>query len=579
MSFFDKQFPTEISFGARGGPQESTNIVVLGSGSESRRARWSDAGGSWNVATGIKNDTDLHTLISFWRICRGSFRGFRFKDWQDYTSSIRNVAPTNADQNIGTGDGTKTSFQITKAYIFGGETILKTILKPVVGTVLVAVNGIAQVEGTDFLVDYSLGIIHFFVAPAIDLSVTVGFEFDNPARFKSDKLDVTGLTTKLSRAQVVDVIELKPLEVIGVDIDFTSMLTTVLPDSRLTLVRASQAGYFNSAGILKFALNDEPRPWHNHTAPFTHRGIMLEDARTIRITKNRDMTDAAWTAANMTVAKDAVGLDGVVNSASTLTASAANGTVTQSPTLGSLERTYSTWVKRVTGSGTVEISDDDFVASTVDITASINSSTFSKVEITSTRANPIIGIRVVTSGDAIEVDFNQLEDGDNSTSPIDSDIFTVRQADDLTFDDTSWINIAQGTVWIDCSVPDVRTGVQFGVLSIFDASSDQNRITFSKDSTTNLFQFGYNNGGVVAQLNDTKVWNADATRTFIADYEDADQRLFTDGTQEDTGTKTPVATGLDTVRLGRIGTVVPALARLNGFIERFRYIPVAGLGP
>jgi len=48
MSFFDQQFPPEISFGARGGPQESTNIVVIGSGAESRRARWSDAGGGWN---------------------------------------------------------------------------------------------------------------------------------------------------------------------------------------------------------------------------------------------------------------------------------------------------------------------------------------------------------------------------------------------------------------------------------------------------------------------------------------------------------------------------------------------------
>ena len=577
MSFFDKQFPTKISFGARGGPQESTNVVVLGSGSESRRARWSDAGGSWNVATGIKNDTDLHDLISFWRICRGSFRGFRFKDWQDYTSSIRNVAPTNADQSIGPGDGTKTSFQITKAYIFGGETILKTILKPVVGTVLVAVDAVAQVEGTDFLIDYSLGIIHFFVAPANGLSVTVGFEFDNPARFKSDKLDVTGLTTKLSRAQVVDVIELKPLEVIGVDIDFTLMLTTVLPDSRLTLVRASQAGYFNSAGVLKFALNNEPRPWHNHTAPFTHRGIMLEEARTIRITKNRDMTDAAWAQSNMTRAKDAVGLDGVVNSASTLTSTAANATVTQSPTLGSLERTYSVWVKRKTGSGVVEITDNNFT-NTLDITASINSSTFTKVEVTRTQANPVVGIRLVTSGDALEVDFNQVEDGEKSTSPIDSDIFTIRQADDLTFNDTSWINNLQGTLWVECSLPQAPSATEtIGICSIFDASSDNNRIDFDVDSAGIVMRAVYEDGSTPVILTDTKVWNAGATRAFIFDYESGDQGLFTDGTSEATASDAGTPTGLDTVRLGRLGTASSPQAYLNGFIELFRYIPVAGL--
>ena len=577
MSFFDKRFPTKISFGAIGGPQESTNIVVLGSGVESRRARWSDAGGSWNVATGIKDDADLQDLIAHFRVARGSFRGFRFKDWLDYTSSIRNVAPTDADQVIGVADGVKTAFPLIKEYDVDGEAVNRRILKPVVGTVLSAVDAVGKTEGTDFLVDYSLGVIHYFTAPTSG-NVTAGFEFDVPVRFKSDKLDVTGLTTKLSRAQAINVIELKPVEVVGVDIDFTLMLTTVLPDERLTILRASQAGYFNSAGVFKFALDDEPRPWHNHTAPFKHRGILLEETRTIRITKNRDMTDAAWTATDMTVAKDAVGLDGVVNSASTLTASAANGKITQNPTLGSLERTYAVWIKRLTGSGTVEISDDDFSASIVDVTSSINSSTFSKVEITSTRANPVIGVRVVTNTDAVVVDFNQLEDGALSTSPIDSDIFTTRQADDLTFNDTSWINNSQGTLWAQVSLPRAPVStVTLGICTMYDASSVNNRVTFNKSSATNKMRAVVEDGSSPAILDDTKVWSADVSRTFILDYETGDQGLFTDGTSEDTDTKVGMPTGMDTVRLGRGDIPTSGQPYLNGFFERFIYIPVAGL--
>jgi hypothetical protein len=234
-------------------------------------------------------------------------------------------------------------------------------------------------------------------------------------------------------------------------------------------------------------------------------------------------------------------------------------------------------VKRKTGSGTVEISDDDFVASTVDITSSINSSTFTKVEITSTRANPIIGIRITTSADAVEVDFNQLEDGDNSTSPIDSDIFTVRSADDLTFNDVTWLNLAQGTLWVDCSIPDVRAGVRLGIAGIFDASSNQNRITFEKD-TTDKMVYRYNNGGTAVNLLDTKVWAVDVTRSFVADYEAGAQELFTDGTTEDTDTKTPAATGWDSVRIGRTDSAVSGQPYLSGFVERFRYIPVATLG-
>ncbi len=581
MSFLDKQFPADISFGAVGGPQESTNIVVLGSGSESRRARWADAGGSWNVATGIKNDSDLQDLIAFFRVARGSFRGFRFKDWLDYTSGIRNIAETDADQNIGTGDGSQTAFQITKDYLVDGETIKRTILKPVVGTVLLAVNSVSKTEGIDFIVDYSLGVVHIFVAPPNGHSVTVGFQFDTPVRFKSDKLDVTGLTTKSSRAQAITVVELKPIEVIGIDIDFTSMTTAVLPDSRLTLVRASQGSYFNSAGVLKFALNNEPRPGFEHIAPFTHNGILIEEPRTIRITKNRDMSDAAWSATNMAVTKDAIGLDGVVNSASTLTASAANGTVTQTPTLSSLERTYSVWVKRKTGSGTVEITDNNFT-NVLDITGSINTSTFTKFEIVRTQANPAVGIRIVTSTDAVEVDFNQVEDGDFATSPIDSDIFTVRQGDALSFNDTSWINNVQGTIWVECSLPDnIRSGIYTAIAEMYDGSSINNNIILSKNQITDKAKSFLNNSVTNIAIADTKVWSADTVRTLIFDYESGDQAFFTDGTSEGTDTEATMPTGMDTMLLGKVddGHGAPAGGSfLNGHIKRFKYIPVATLG-
>ena len=578
MSFFDQQFPTGIALGAQGGPLELTNIIVVGSGAEARRARWADTGGEWDISTGIKNDTNLHELISFFRICRGSFRGFRFKDWLDYTSSIKNSPITNADQNIGTGDGSNTSFPLTKIYTFAGESVTRTILKPVVGTVVVAINGVAQTEGTDFLVDYSLGIIHFFAAPANGLAVTAGFEFDVPARFESDKLDVIGLMHDLSQAQAIIIRELKPVEVIGVDIDFTASSAVTLPDSRLTLVRASQGSYFNSAGALRFALNNEPRLDHDHVTPFAHKGILIEVERTNHLTENRDMADAAWSATDMTVAKTAVGLDGVVNSASTLTASAANGTVTQTPTLGSVERTYSVWVKRKTGSGTVEITDNNFT-NTLDITASINSSTFTKFEIVRTQSNPTVGIRVVTDTDAVEVDFNQVEAGDFSTSPIDTAIFSARSGDQLTFNDTSWINNTQGTVWVECSLPDnIRTGVNLGIVDMFNSAIENHRVLFAKLSGTDKVQGVAGDPVTVALLNDTKVWSADVSRTLIMDYEEGDQALFTDDTLEDTDTAAISIVGMDTVRLGRLAnTRGSGPVYLNGHIQRFRYIPVAGL--
>ena len=374
---------------------------------------------------------------------------------------------------------------------------------------------------------------------------------------------------------------MKPIEIIGVDIDFALMTTTVLPDSRLTLVRASPGSYFTFAGVLKLALNIEPRPGFIHTAPFTHRGIIIELPRTIRITKNRDMTDAAWTATDMAVAKNAVGLDGIVNSASTLTASAANGTVTQSPTLGSLERTYSVWVKRKTGSGTIEITDNNFTNAT-DITSSINSSTFTKFEIFRTQSNPVVGIRIVTDTDAVEVDFNQVEDGDFATSPIDTDIFTVRQGDDLFFNDTSFINNAQGTVWVECSLPDnIRPGVFCAIIDMHDASSINNNVLMSKNDVTDKARGFLNNSVTNVLINDDDVWSADTTRILIFDYESGAQAFFTDGDSEGTDTEATMPTGMDTILLGKFNTGRSAPAGgayLNGHMRRFKYIPVATLG-
>ena len=86
--------------------------------------------------------------------------------------------------------------------------------------------------------------------------------------------------------------------------------------------------------------------------------LLAMPARTFHNTYNRDLTNAAWSATNITAVKDATGIDGKANSASTLTADANNGTIFYPLTLTSLERTAQYWVRRKTGSGTVEITDD-----------------------------------------------------------------------------------------------------------------------------------------------------------------------------------------------------------------------------
>jgi uncharacterized protein (TIGR02217 family) len=193
MAFHDVRFPTAISFGARGGPERRTEIVALGSGREERNQRWADSKRRYEAGFGIKSLDDLYTVIAFFEERRGRFHGFRWKDFADCKSCAQSVAPSAGDQVIGGGDGLAAGFQLVKTYGSAFAPWSRTISKPVEGTLLVAVDGAAQIEGTAFTCDYATGLITFDIGhiPADGAVVTAGFEFDVPVRFDTDRLEIS----------------------------------------------------------------------------------------------------------------------------------------------------------------------------------------------------------------------------------------------------------------------------------------------------------------------------------------------------------------------------------------------------
>lgn len=190
MAFHDIRFPTGISRGASGGPERRTEIVTLGSGFEERNQRWADSRRRYDAGYGVRGVDDLYAVIAFFEERRGRFHGFRWKDWSDYRSGAPGATPSAGDQVIGTGDGAAAAFQLVKAYGSTFAPWTRVIVKPVAGTVRVALDGAEQSEGTDFSVDMTTGIVSFTSAPGAGASVTAGFEFDVPARFDTDRLAV-----------------------------------------------------------------------------------------------------------------------------------------------------------------------------------------------------------------------------------------------------------------------------------------------------------------------------------------------------------------------------------------------------
>lgn len=190
--FHDVRFPLDIALGARGGPERSTRIVATASGREERVARWAHARRKYDAGYGVKSFTRLAEVVAFFEERRGRLYGFRFRDRLDYTSAPGNTAPTPADQTIGTGDGTRAAFALTKTYGAAFAPYARPITKPVAGSVRLAVNGTEKLIGTHADLDATTGVVTFRAGsiPAAGASVTAGFLFDVPVRFDTDYLEL-----------------------------------------------------------------------------------------------------------------------------------------------------------------------------------------------------------------------------------------------------------------------------------------------------------------------------------------------------------------------------------------------------
>lgn len=186
--FHDVRFPARLAFGARGGPRRPVTITALSNGHEYRNAPQRFSRRIYDAGTALKSAADIYTLLNFFEARRGPLHGFRFRDPLDYKSSSIGNSVTPLDQIIGVGDGAQTQFQLIKTYQDAANTVQRTITKPVVNSVFVAVDGVQTAEVT---VDALTGLIEFPVPPPDDVPITAGFEFDVPVRFDTPQLDIS----------------------------------------------------------------------------------------------------------------------------------------------------------------------------------------------------------------------------------------------------------------------------------------------------------------------------------------------------------------------------------------------------
>jgi hypothetical protein len=240
--------------------------------------------------------------------------------------------------------------------------------------------------------------------------------------------------------------------------------------------RNSTTWGFNSSGFLTSYSTNTPCFDYNPQT-LAPRGLLIQETRIQRILNSRGFDQSGWTASNVTVSKNVTGLDGVANSAYTVTASAGNGTLLQPITITSAAYSGTVYLKRVTGTGTISITMDGGTT-WLDVTSSLSSSVWNRVTKIQTLANPSFGIRISTSGDAVAIDQAQVEAGAYPTQPIVSTGTTVtRNADFMICSNISWMKSTEGSFFCEFErVPEASLGTGTGIIVEANDASFNNRM-------------------------------------------------------------------------------------------------------
>lgn len=167
-----------VSYGFQFGPRFNTRIKDLANKSERRNRGWDDFRWEGSAPYDRLRPGDFRELLFAFIACGAMHESFRFRNYMDYvvTGEDQGEAPDGA-----------TPIQLVRRYTFGPSVHIKTVRKPVAGTVVVYQDGVIKAGS----VDVTTGIFTPSTAWAEGAAITADFEFDIPVRFNTDYLPFT----------------------------------------------------------------------------------------------------------------------------------------------------------------------------------------------------------------------------------------------------------------------------------------------------------------------------------------------------------------------------------------------------
>ncbi len=329
-----------------------------------------------------------------------------------------------------------------------------------------------------------------------------------------------------------------------------SLVSRIGPTFTCTRAGAT-ATTINASGNVEEIAANTARYVHDPTT-LECLGLLIRQGRTNICLHNQDISNAAWVASNMT--KETTSVTDPTGSANTnvrLTSTDANATLTQAITSAADDHVYSVYMKRVTGTGDIDITID---GGTTWTTQTLTSS-WQQFTVTKNAANPTVGVRIVTSGDQIDFWGSDCNKGFTVKNNV---ILTAGTSVTAAFDtiqttDMSWLDAAataQGTFFISFILP-VANGMG-GTAMQLDDGSNNDRIWFSKNATDIV---GFNSKHSTDTDGGCTVAGSRSTDTVInlaGTYSDDSLLAGADGAlgTEDTTAAFPLASNPTTLRIG-----------------------------
>lgn len=166
MAFINARLAECVTYGFTGGPEWSTQVVMMDNGREARNAQWLYPKHRYSAQFMNLRPEGKDNILKTFHACRGQFHAFRFQDANDYRHNDAGGSPV----FVQVGG----VWQMAKQYTFGSETSTRLIQAPVSGTIALSGGSLANL-------DYETGV---YDGDATGLTWTG--EFDVWVHFTSD---------------------------------------------------------------------------------------------------------------------------------------------------------------------------------------------------------------------------------------------------------------------------------------------------------------------------------------------------------------------------------------------------------